>query len=65
MIVNFRRQRHSPEKNLINDQEVEVAGKYKYLGTTFQNKLNWDENTDLIVRKGRFSCVKAKVFYPG
>ena len=62
MIVNCRMQMHSPEKNLMCGQEVEVVSTCKYLGTIFNNKLNWDENMDAIVteRDNRVSSAKAK-----
>ena len=39
------------KKNTIHDQEVEIVTKYKYLGTVFDNKLRWDDNTEVIVKK--------------
>ena len=52
MIVDFRRQEHSPGKTIIHNNEVESVSKYKYLGTIFDDKLKWD-NTEEIVKKGQ------------
>ena len=53
MIVDFRRQEHSPRKTVIHNSEVEIVCKYKYLGTIFDDKLKWDDNTEEIVKKGQ------------
>ena len=42
MIVDFRRQEHSPGKTSIQNNEAEIVSKYKYLGTIFDDKLKWD-----------------------
>ena len=52
MIVDFRRQEHSPGKTIIHNNKAEIVSKYKYLGTTFDDKLKWD-NTEEIVKKGQ------------
>ena len=52
MIVDFRRQEHSPGETIIHNNEVESVSKYKYLGTIFDDKLKWD-NTEEIVKKGQ------------
>ena len=39
MIVDFRRQEHSPENTIIYNNKVEIVSKYKYLGTIFDDKL--------------------------
>ena len=36
---------------IVHDQAVEIVDKYKYLGTFFDDKLRWDENTNLVVKK--------------
>ena len=51
MIVDFRRQEHSPGKTIIHSNEVEIVSKYKYHGTIFDDKLKWDDNTEEIVKK--------------
>ena len=53
MIVDFRRQEHSPGKTIIHNNGVEIVSKYKYLGTIFDDKLKWDDNTEEIVKKGQ------------
>ena len=52
MIVDFRRQEHSPGKILIHNNEVDIVSKYKHIGTMFDDKLTWDDNTEEIVKKG-------------
>jgi len=51
--IDFRRSSHTSEHVTIHSQEVENVSKYKYLGTIFDDKLNWDANTDAIVKKGQ------------
>ena len=53
MIVDFRRQEHSPGKTSIHNNEVGIVSKYKHLGTIFDDKLKWDDNTEEIVKKGQ------------
>ena len=53
MFVDFRTQEHSPGKTIIHNNEVEIVSKYKYLGTIFDDKLKWDDNTEEIVKKGQ------------
>ena len=53
MIVDFRRQEHSPGKTIIHNNGVEIVSKYKHLGTIFDDKLKWDDNTEEIVKKGQ------------
>ena len=53
MIVDFRRQEHSPGKTIIHNNEVEIVSKYKYLGTIFDDNLKWDDNTEEILKKGQ------------
>ena len=53
MIVDFRRQEHSLGKTIIHNNEIEIVSKYKYLGTIFDDKLKWDDNTEEIVKKGQ------------
>ena len=53
MIIDFRRQEHSHGETFIRDQEAEVVIKYKYLGTIFDDKLNWDVNTEAVLGKGQ------------
>ena len=53
MIVDFRKQEHSPGKTINHNNEVEIVSKYKYLGTIFDDQLKWDDNTEEIVKKGQ------------
>ena len=41
------------KKTFIHNNEVEIVSKYKYLGTVFDDKLKWDDNTEEIVKKGQ------------
>jgi len=50
--MDFRRSGHSSEHIIIHSQEVENVSNYN-LGTIFDRKLNWDDNTDAIVKKGQ------------
>ena len=47
--------RNSLGKTIIHNNEVEIVSKYnyKYLGTIFDDKLKWDDNTEEIVKKGQ------------
>ena len=58
LAIDFRKHSHSPEKTTIRDQEVEVVTKYKYIGTVFDNKLRWDDNTEVIVKKCHSLLIK-------
>ena len=53
LIVDFRRQEHSPGKILIHNYEVDFVSKYKQIGTMFDDKLTWDNNTEEFVMKGQ------------
>ena len=54
MIVDFRRQEHSPGKTIIHNNEVAIVSKCKYLGTIYDDKLKWDDdNTEEIGKKGQ------------
>ena len=53
MIVDFRKQEHSPGKTIIHNNKFEIVGKYKYGGTIFDDKLKWDDTTEEIVKKGQ------------
>lgn len=52
LIVDFRRSPPPLEPLLINGEQVEVVQQYKYLGTILDSKLDWTENTTLLVKKG-------------
>ena len=53
MIIDFRRNpsNEPKHKTIIENKEVETVSSYKYLGTTFDDKLKWSNNTDDIVKK--------------
>ena len=57
MSVDFRRQEQSWEDN----NEVEIVSKYKHLGTIFDDKLKWDDNTEEIVKKGQQRLIQRKL----
>lgn len=52
LIIDFRRNKNEINKVIINGQEVEQVDIVKYLGTLFDNKLNFTANTDRLVSKG-------------
>ena len=62
MIVDFRRQEHSPGKTIIHNNEVEIVSQYNYLGNIFDDKLKWDDNTEEIVKKGLYLLGKLNYF---
>ena len=53
MIVDSRRQEHSPGKTIIHNNEVEIVSQHNYLATIFDDQLKWDDNTEEIVKKGQ------------
>ena len=53
LVIDFRKHSQSPEKNR---HEVEIVTKYKYLGTVFDNKLRWDDNTEVSSRNVSSAC---------
>ena len=64
MIVDFRRQEHSPGKTIIHNNEVEIVSKHKYPDTIFDDKLKWDDNAEEIVKKGQQRlCLLRKLNY--
>jgi hypothetical protein len=52
LIIDLRRGPNPHIPLLINNEQVEVVTQYKYLGTILDNKLDWTENTTLLVKKG-------------
>ena len=52
-VIDPRKHSQNPKNTTIHDQEVEIVTKYKYLGTVFDNKLRWDDNIRVIVKKCR------------
>ena len=51
LVIDVRNHSQGPEKTTIHDQEVEIVTKYTYLGTVFDNKVRYDDNTEVIVKK--------------
>ena len=45
LIIDFRSGVHHPTPVNINGQHIEIVHSYKYLGTTIDDKLRWDDNT--------------------
>ncbi|KAI4898937.1 hypothetical protein NFI96_007064 [Prochilodus magdalenae] len=53
MVVDFRRNRSPQAPVIINREEVEVVGTYKYLGVHLDNKLDWSSNTSAVFKRGQ------------
>ena len=51
LVIDFRRIKNEINKVIINGQEVEQVDIVKYLGTLFDNKLNFTANIDRLVSK--------------
>ena len=51
MIINFINKYQFTTRIQLEDQNLEIVQKMKILGTTIDNKLNWDTNTDEIIKK--------------
>jgi len=51
MSIDFRKNKEDVENNLIHNEPVELVETYKYLGSTFDNNLKWDVNTDQIFKR--------------
>ena len=51
--IDFRRSKGTIVQTVIHGENVEIVSSYKYLGTVFDSKLSWDENTNIIVKKGQ------------
>ena len=51
MIVDFRSVSEDIQPLKIKGEDVRIVHKYKYLGTTLDDKLNWTENVDTICKK--------------
>ena len=52
-IVDYRRQEQRHGEAFIHDQEVDIVNKHKSLGTIFDGKVNWDDNTEAVLGKGQ------------
>lgn len=53
VIIDFRKKREEVLPVTIKGQQIEIVGSYKYLGVHLDSKLNWKENTDVIVKKAQ------------
>ena len=51
MIIDFRRQKRTPIPLVINNERVEIVHTYKYLGFTVDDKLNWHEHCNELIKK--------------
>ena len=52
-VIHFRSGVHHPNPVNINGQNIEIVHSYKYLGTTIDGKLRWDDNTMHLYKKGQ------------
>ena len=53
LVIDFRSDVHHPTPVNINGQHIEIVHSYKYLGTTIDDKLRWDDNTMNLYKKGQ------------
>ena len=51
MIVDFRKKDNVILPLAINQDDIEMVSKYKYLGTHIEKDFSWDTNTQTIVSK--------------
>ncbi len=60
MIVDFRRKSDRPEPVVIEGEPIETVSTYKYLGVLFDNRLDWKQNTDALLKKAgtRLFCLR-------
>ena len=52
IVVDFRRDPPTPRPLVINGEEVEIMGEYKYLGSIIDCKLDWSPNAMAHLKKG-------------
>ena len=52
IVVDFRRDPPPPRPLVINGEEVEIVGEYKYLGSIIDCKLDWSPNALVLLKKG-------------
>ena len=52
LVTDFRRNDSSPVPLQIKGQQVEIVHQYKYLGTILDDKLDWTENSTMLLKKG-------------
>ena len=53
LVIDFRSCVHHPTPVNINGQHIEIVHSYKYLDTTIDDKLRWDDNTMNLYKKGQ------------
>ena len=53
MLFDFRRNSDNQLNSVISNECIEIVSDYKYLGTFFSNKLDWDKNTESIIKKAQ------------
>ena len=60
MVIDFRLGTHEPSPICIKGSEVARVESYKYLGVTMDNKLNWHDHIDSVVKKlnTRMYCLR-------
>ena len=53
LVIDFRSGVHHPTPVNINGQHIDILHSYKYLGTTIDDKIRWDNNTMNLYEKGQ------------
>ena len=53
LVIDFRSGVHHPTPININGQHIEILHSYKYMGTSINDKLRWDDNTINLYKKGQ------------
>ncbi len=53
LIFDFRKKKEEAVPVTINNQTIEIVESYKYLGVHLDNKLNWKENTGVLLKKAQ------------
>ena len=51
-VIDFRRNASSPVPFQIKAQQVDIVHQYKQLGTILDDKLDWTENSTMLLQKG-------------
>ena len=65
MVIDFRKNNAVPDPVILKGENVERVKNYKYLGTTVDQSLSWNDNTQVILKKAntRLYCLrKLKTF---
>lgn len=65
MLIDFRRKPHRHEVTLIKGQTIEYVQTYKYLGTIIDSKLSFEENCEMVCKKGqqRLHCLRKLAYF--